>query len=175
MGGPGGRLGRVHGLGEERLHGQRSVAGEGIVVLHVRLVLRVVGGILRPGGGVVLEGVLVVGVRVVMLLVVHVQLAHGEQAEQQTDAGRGGVRAAAGAAVVLVEQTGSQGGHLRLCRLMGIRGGVGSLRRMHAWRGFLRRRDGEDMPAGDAGSSAAAQTEAGRRHSGAVQRAEEQC
>lgn len=74
MGGSGWWLGRMHGGGIQRLHGQRGIVVEAIVVVDGGLVLRgVVGGAVMPVGSVVLEGVLVV------LLVVHVHLAHGER------------------------------------------------------------------------------------------------
>lgn len=73
-----GRPWGVHVRGIERLHGQRGVVVEAIVVLDRRLMLRlVVGGILGPAGIGVVKRLLLVMV-VVVLLVVHLQLAHVE-------------------------------------------------------------------------------------------------
>jgi hypothetical protein len=59
--------GAVHGL-----HGQRGIAVEAIVVLHGRLVVvRVVGSTVMPRRAVVIKMILVV-----VLLVVHLHLAH---------------------------------------------------------------------------------------------------
>lgn len=60
--------GTIHGL-----HGQWRIAVEGIVILHRRLVVGVVASIVVPWSTMIIKVILVV-----MLLVVHLQLAHIE-------------------------------------------------------------------------------------------------
>ena len=66
----------MHSCRIDGLHRQRGIAVEAIVVLHWRLVLRVsiLESIVMPGGTVVFEGLLVV-----VVLVVHLHLAHAER------------------------------------------------------------------------------------------------
>jgi hypothetical protein len=63
----------VHAGAVHWLHWHWCIVVEAIVVLHWRLVMWVVTGIIVPCGAVVIKMILVM-----MLFVVHLQLAHGE-------------------------------------------------------------------------------------------------
>lgn len=82
-------VGRVHASGVDGLHGKGRICGEAIVVLDGRLVVGVVGSIWAPGRMLVLKGLLVE-----VMVVIHVQLAHGGLLEREgTIAGGMGARA----------------------------------------------------------------------------------
>jgi hypothetical protein len=63
----------VHAISIHRLHLQWRIAMEAIVLLHRRLMVCIVSCIVRPSGAVITKVILVV-----VMLVVHLELAHIE-------------------------------------------------------------------------------------------------
>lgn len=95
----------MHTRRVDGLHRKRGIASEAIVVLHGRLVLRMAirDSIVMPVRIMVLKRLLVV-----VVLVVHLELAH---VERQLNDLMQGIRAIVGASVLDV-RSGSQGEHL---------------------------------------------------------------
>lgn len=71
-------MGRVHARGVDGFHGKGRIGCEATVVLDRRLVVGIVGSIWAPGRMLVVKGLLVE-----VMVVIHVQLAHGGQFERE--------------------------------------------------------------------------------------------
>jgi hypothetical protein len=108
----------MHASPVDGFHWERRKSVEAIVVLHRRLVMRIVSIISMPSRSVILERFLVVVM--VVMLVIHLQLAH---VEMQFRYGSGvSVRVWERVSVLDAEQSRAAGGHMHLYRGVAIPG-----------------------------------------------------